>query len=99
MTDDNEYDVEIRFAPVHAPYIYEREWLQGQKLCTCNDGSVIISFKTNSLFEVKRWVLSWGAGAEVIKPRELVDMINNDIVGMARVYIGKSSPGGKGSYP
>lgn len=96
MTDDTEYDVEIKFATVHAPYIYEREWLHGQKLSSCKDGSVIISFKTNSLFEVKRWVLSWGAGAEVIKPGELIDMMQNDVKGMARVYLEKSRETEKG---
>ncbi len=87
MTDDAEYDVEIRFAPIHAPYIYEREWLQGQKLSGCHDGSVIISFKTNSLFEVKKWVLSWGAGVEVLNPEELIDMIVSEVKGMAEVYL------------
>jgi len=86
MTDHAEYDVEIKFAPIHAPYICERDWLQDQKLSICNDGSVIISFKTNSLFEVKRWVLSWGAGTEVLEPQELIDLISKDIKDMASTY-------------
>lgn len=87
MTDDSEYNVQIKFAAIHAPYISEREWLQGQKISSYNDGSVMISFTTNSLFEVKKWVLSWGAGVEVLNPAELIDLIKDDVAGMAGIYL------------
>ena len=40
--------------------------------------------KVNDLFEVRRWVLSWGAGAEVLGPKELRDGVRKDAAAVAR---------------
>lgn len=68
---DNEREVKIRFAKEHAPYVREREWHPQQSIRDEKDGSLILSFTTNHLFEVKRWIMSWGSGVEVIAPEEL----------------------------
>ncbi|MBM4373329.1 MAG: WYL domain-containing protein, partial [Deltaproteobacteria bacterium] len=39
---------------------------------------VELSFTANHLFEVTRWVLSWGAGAEVLDPPELREQVRKE---------------------
>jgi len=43
------------------------------------DGSVLLSFPANSLFEVKRWVLSWGSDARVISPKILAESVKKEL--------------------
>lgn len=81
-----EYRVRIRFADCQAPYIKERDWHPTQTIKENKDGSVVLSFKTNHLYEVKRWVLSWGTGAKVLAPRELVEAIKRETKGMVGYY-------------
>ncbi|MBI2193605.1 MAG: WYL domain-containing protein [Planctomycetes bacterium] len=50
------------------------------------DGSVTLSFPAPNLEEVKRWVLQWGAGAEVIKPHELRKAVRLEALRLARSH-------------
>ncbi len=69
--------VRIRFSPDQAPYIMERDWHDSQTLELQPDGSVILSLKVASLWEVKRWLFGWGADAEILTPKDL----NGDDIG------------------
>jgi len=86
MTEEMEHTVKIAFSSELAPYITERQWHPDQEIMQEEDGSVILSFPTNSLFEVKRWVLSWGRGAEVLEPESLIQQIQEDLKGMLESY-------------
>ena len=79
LTGEEEHRVRIEFSPAQAPYVEERTWHSGQTLERKQDGSVILSFTTNSLFEVKRWILSWGADARVIEPVSLADQVRMEL--------------------
>ena len=68
---DNQDEVVIRFSEKHAPYIMERKWHPDQSITTQKDGGLVLSFSTSHLFEVKRWILSWGSGVEVLAPVSL----------------------------
>jgi len=70
---ERDFLVKILFPPSHRPYVEEREWRPDQSLDRQADGAVVLSFTSNHLFEVKRWVLSWGAGVKVLAPPELVE--------------------------
>ena len=70
--------VRIRFSPEQAPYIAERKWHESQTLEPQPDGSVILSLRVASLWEVKRWLIGWGADAEVVEPAELRDTVRNE---------------------
>lgn len=61
--------VRIRFSPQQAPYIAERKWHESQTLEPQPDGSVILSLRVASLWEVKRWLYGWGVDAEVLEPK------------------------------
>jgi len=86
ISEDNEYDITIRFSKAQAPYILERQWHSSQRVQENADGSVNLSFTASALFEVKRWVLSWGADAQVLAPDELVKGVANEINAMASMY-------------
>ncbi|MFC1671322.1 helix-turn-helix transcriptional regulator [Spirochaetota bacterium] len=79
MTDADEYTVKVQMSPSQAPYVRERTWHPDQEIKENDDGSLVISFRTNSLLEVKRWILSWGSEAKVIEPQFLVDEIKKDL--------------------
>ena len=86
MTEETEHRVRILFYREQAPYISERQWHREQELVYNDDGSVILTFSTNSLFEVKRWILSWGKNAVVLEPDELVKQIAGEIQDMSLNY-------------
>ena len=91
MWGERAYAVHIRFAPRVAPYIAEREWHPTQSLQRRRDGSLDLRFTTNHLLEVKDWVLSWGPGAQVLRPRSLAADVAADHHAAAALY-GKPAP-------
>ncbi len=86
MTEDVRHSVKICFDKEQAPYIIERQWHQGQSITHNQDGSVVLSFTSNSLYEVKRWVLSWGSSAKVLAPEELINQIKEDAAALMKIY-------------
>jgi predicted DNA-binding transcriptional regulator YafY len=79
MTEDEEYRVRIEFSREQAPYVEERNWHGGQTIERNSDGTIVLSFPANSLFEVKRWVLSWGADARVLEPDILARQVRDEL--------------------
>lgn len=63
--------VRIRFSPEQAPYIAERKWHESQILEPQPDGSVILSLRVASLWEVNRWLYGWGKDADLLEPSAL----------------------------
>ena len=62
----------IRFSREFAPYIRERIWAPNQRLTEDEaDGSLILEMETSGWLDVKRWVMSYGMHAEVLKPQEM----------------------------
>lgn len=80
------HKVKIRFSPAVAPYIRERQWHPCQTLTAVKGGGVVLQFTTNHLNEVKDWVLSWGPGARVLSPPELVDKVRTSLKQAGDLY-------------
>jgi proteasome accessory factor B len=78
--------VVVRFTKAAAPWVRERVWHPRQKLRTGRDGGVTLSFPAPALYEVKRWVLSWGAEAKVLAPKELRAELARETKAMAGLY-------------
>ncbi len=78
--------VEIQFAKHVAPEIRERCWVPGQTLVDQLDGSVVLTFEVAGLNEVERWVMSFGAGARVVGPVDLVERVRAHVAGMVVGY-------------
>lgn len=83
---DGEQTVKIRFCAAAARYIRERNWHPSQKLQEDSDGSCTITLITQSLDEIKRWVLTYGTEAEVVEPSSLRDAIRQEADKLAAKY-------------
>ena len=79
-------NVVIWFDVRTAPYIRERRWHPTQTLQEHPDGAVTLCMTVRGLNDLKRWVLGYGKGAIVQQPPELVELVQQEISGMARHY-------------
>lgn len=80
-------DVAIRFDEHQARYVRERRWHETQEpLKELPDGGVILRFRAGGLGEVKRWVMQWGAHAEVLEPAELRADVAQEVRKMQGIY-------------
>jgi len=75
--------VRLLFAKDVAPWVLERQWSPHQKTITLSNGAIELSFRTAGLYEVHRWVLAWGHKVQVLAPKELKDMVREEIKLMA----------------
>jgi predicted DNA-binding transcriptional regulator YafY len=83
---EEKHQIVIRFTGDAAQWVTERVWHPKQKVKREKDGGIILSFPAPVLYEVKRWVLQWGADAEVLAPTGLREAIRGDARLLARTY-------------
>lgn len=83
---DSLNQVKIRFSAKAAVYLQEKRWHPNQKHHEHNDGSYTLTVPSANLNEVKRWVLYYGAAAEVLEPKSLRDMVGAEARAMALLY-------------
>jgi len=86
ITHGKPFHARIRFSAQEATFIRERNWHPTQKITEFPDGSIQFEMTATGSWEVKRWVLGYGAEAEVIAPRELRDAVAEDVGCLHRVY-------------
>ena len=84
--DSGPIEVKIWFSAHQAPYIKERIWSPSQDIIDQNDGSIILKMKTSGRYEIKRWVLGYGAEAEVLQPNNLREEIADELQQMTKRY-------------
>ncbi len=72
-------EVKIHFSPAQAPYIKERTWHPSQKIEDQPDGSIILTLEVGDLWEIKRWLIGFGAEAEALAPEALRSDIADEI--------------------
>lgn len=80
------HTVVIRFSAAAADRVREREWHETQVLRELPDGRVELELKLGALPEVERWVLGWGAAAEVVGPKELRQRLRAAATAIAEQY-------------
>lgn len=83
---DERFTVRIRFAPKVAIYIRERRWAAEQSIEELEDGSIILEMTTSGWSEVKHWVLSYGASAEVLEPQEMRKELEEEAKQLVAIY-------------
>lgn len=76
--------VRLLFDKEVAGWITEREWHPKQRLRRRTTGEIELEFPAKGLFEVQRWVLSWGHWVKVLAPAELNASVVDEIRMMAR---------------
>lgn len=86
---DGDVRVRLRFATGGpARYVAEGRWHSSQVLTPQKDGSLLAEFRLSTTEEIKRWVLSFGAGAEVLEPEELRRELGEEANKIATLYPG-----------
>ena len=83
--------IAIRFDEYQARYIRERRFHETQSLEELDDGGVILRFESGGLDEIKRWVMQYGAHAEVLAPPQLRQLIQRRSDGHENLVSLKSS--------
>jgi predicted DNA-binding transcriptional regulator YafY len=88
--------VRIRFDPRLALQVEERVWHPSQKLERLPGGGLELALEVGGLAEVQSWVLSFGAGAEVLEPAELRAAARAELAAaLARYREPPRRPGGR----
>lgn len=83
--DGKTHTVRLLFPRDEASWVKEREWHPLQTVKTRKTGEIELSFPAAGMFEVMRWVLSWGKSVRVLAPTELVKMVAEEVRGMAAI--------------
>ena len=83
---DGNFTVVIRFKSDAADLIREREWHESQEMRELRGGGLELTLRLGALAEIERWVLGWGASAEVVKPAALRDKIRATAALLAATY-------------
>lgn len=86
MRGDKTHEVQLVFEPDMASLVKERRYHESAKFTTLKDGSLRMTFKVDSLFQVVSWVLSFGPLVKVKKPKELLEMVTKEIKETAQNY-------------
>ena len=86
------FEARIRFSPARAPYIRERIWHLSQQLEEQPDGGVVIALQAASPYEIKAWILSHGAAAQVLSPDWLRDQIMTELQAAVQGYGQQRAP-------
>lgn len=77
--DGKVYTVRLLFGKEIAGWITEREWHPGQKLKHRKTGEIELEFPAKGLYEVQRWVLSWGHYVTVLAPDDLAQAVEKEV--------------------
>ena len=76
----------IRFQAGVADRVREREWHESQEMRNLRNGGLELRLRLGALAEIERWVLGWGAAAEVIAPAELRARVRATVRELASIY-------------
>jgi predicted DNA-binding transcriptional regulator YafY len=76
----------VRFDKEIAPWVAEVRWHDKQKLRWLSGGTVELELPTESMWEARRFVLSFGRFARALSPAELVEEMKKETREMRRIY-------------
>jgi proteasome accessory factor B len=76
------HKIRIEFDPWAAELIQEKSWHPAQKVIARPDGSIEFQIELADLFEIERWILSWGSHAKVLAPAKLKNSIRKHAAGI-----------------
>jgi proteasome accessory factor B len=86
ITGSGEHEVVVRFTAAVADYLREKRWHASQELRELPGGRVELRFRLSTLAEIQRWILNWGAQAQVISPPELVTAMRREAHELLALY-------------
>ncbi len=81
-----EMNVKIKFTGRAARFVPEYHWSDKQEIEDISENEIIFKVKTSSREEIKKWILGYGAEAELLQPEDLRTEIQKEIEKMMRNY-------------
>jgi len=69
-----------------AGYIKEKIWHESQEIHPQDDGSIVFEVYVAVTDEIKSWIMSWGAMAEVLEPESLREEIREEVEAVLQCY-------------
>ncbi len=66
--------------------ILKKKWHPSQEVEELKSGDVIIRFKNTTYQEIKPWIYSWIPYCEVIRPRQLRELVKKELKQASRLY-------------
>jgi len=78
--------VRILFDKRWAHYVEEHIWHASQKVERLADGRALLHMQVGGTAELRQWILSFGAGAEVQEPAKLRDEVVAELRGALARY-------------
>jgi len=85
-----DYRVRVVFATEVADRVRERLWHESQEMHARADGRLEVRLRLGALGEAERWVLGWGAAAEVLAPAELRRRVATTAAAVAQKNAGRA---------
>jgi len=84
ISGEKPHAVKLLFDKGIAPWVLERQWSPKQTIKKRSNGQIELSFHAAGLYEVYRWTLAWGHSVRVLEPKELKDMVREEVQHMAK---------------
>lgn len=78
----------IRFDSAWKNHVMEHTWHPSQKVAELEDGGVELSMEVGGTTEIRNWVMSFGAGAEIIEPASLREEVIAELERVTARYKG-----------
>lgn len=88
ITGEGTHEVVVRFDARAGRIVSERFWHSSQSLRELPDGGIELSLRVSDLTEIEKWVLGWGAQAQVLAPAELGSRVSAAAEAMVALYKG-----------
>ena len=79
-------EVTLRFSPLKTRWIRDQVWHKDQTKRFLKDGSLELTFPVADFSEIKMEILRHGSMVEVIKPKNLRDLIKAEAERVTRIY-------------
>ncbi len=81
------FEVKARFWRGGAQYVRERQWSTDSRMENEPDGSLVMTFTAQSELEVVKWILGFGAEAEILAPDHLRQRVRCELEAALRFYM------------
>ena len=78
--------VRLRFEPNWALHVKEHVWHASQRVTELADGRVELAMEVGVGHELRNWILSFGAGVEVLEPESLRRDVRAELLAAAQRY-------------
>ena len=75
FSGDTKYKIRVEFDDWAAQLIQEKDWHPAQEIKALDGGRIEFRIELADLFEIERWILSWGSHAKVLGPAKLKNSI------------------------